>query len=62
VKVSEDELYGRIIRLALDGFFDELTGGSFFAEAIERRDSRSVAFQGLIAVRATFLQEEVAGT
>jgi HAMP domain-containing protein len=39
------------------GFFDELTGGSFFAEAIERRDSRSVAFQGLIAVRAAFVEE-----
>jgi hypothetical protein len=49
------------VREYLD-YLDELTGGSFFAEAIERRDSRSVAFQGLIAVRATFLQEEVAGT
>jgi hypothetical protein len=49
------------VREYLD-FLDELTGGSFFAEAIERRDSRSAAFQGLIAVRATFLQEEVAGT
>jgi hypothetical protein len=49
------------VREYLD-FLDELTGGSFFAEAIERRDSRSVAFQGLITVRATFLQEEVAGT
>jgi hypothetical protein len=49
------------VREYLD-FLDELTGGSFFAEAIERRDSRSVAFQGLIAVRATFLQEGVAGT
>jgi hypothetical protein len=38
-------------------FLDELTGGSFFAEAIERRDSRSVAFQGLIAVRAAFVEE-----
>mgnify|MGYP000052291821 CR=1 FL=1 len=27
-------------------FFDELTGGSFFAEVIERRDSSSVAFRG----------------
>jgi hypothetical protein len=35
-------------------FLDELTGGSFFAEAIERKDSRSVAFQGLITVRAAF--------
>jgi murein DD-endopeptidase MepM/ murein hydrolase activator NlpD len=49
------------VREYLD-FLDELTGGSFFAEAIERRDSRSVAFQGLITVRTTFLQEEVAGT
>jgi len=35
------------VREYLD-FLDELTGGSFFAEAIERRDSRSVAFQGLL--------------
>jgi hypothetical protein len=48
------------VREYLD-FLDELTGGSFFAEAIERKDSRSVAFQGLITVRAAFLQEEVAG-
>jgi HAMP domain-containing protein len=38
-------------------FLDELTGGSFFAEAIERKDSRSVAFQGLITVRAAFVEE-----
>ena len=38
-------------------FLDELTGGSFFAEAIERKDSRSVAFQGLIMVRAAFVEE-----
>jgi hypothetical protein len=44
------------VREYLD-FLDELTGGSFFAEAIERRDSRSVAFQGLIAVRAAFVEE-----
>jgi murein DD-endopeptidase MepM/ murein hydrolase activator NlpD len=43
-------------------FLDELTGGSFFAETIERRDSRSVAFQGLFTVRTAFLQEEVTGT
>jgi hypothetical protein len=49
------------VREYLD-FLDELTGGSFFAEAIERRDSRSVAFQGLITVRTAFLQEEVTGT
>jgi hypothetical protein len=41
------------VREYLD-FLDELTGGSFFAESIERRDSRSVAFQGLITVRAAF--------
>jgi murein DD-endopeptidase MepM/ murein hydrolase activator NlpD len=35
-------------------FLDELTGGSFFAEAIEKKDSRSVVFQGLITVRAAF--------
>jgi len=44
------------VREYLD-FLDELTGGSFFAEAIERRDSRSVSFQGLIAVRAAFVEE-----
>ncbi len=44
------------VREYLD-FLDELTGGSFFAEAIERRDSRSVAFQGLITVRAAFVEE-----
>ena len=48
------------VREYLD-FLDELTGGSFIAEAIERKDSRSVAFQGLITVRTAFLQEEVAG-
>jgi hypothetical protein len=43
-------------------FLDELTGGSFFAEAIERRDSRSVAFQGLITVWAAFVEEaEISG-
>jgi hypothetical protein len=59
-KVSHSEKV-EDVREYLD-FLDELTGGSFFAEAIERKDSRSVAFQGLITVRATFLQEEVAGT
>jgi hypothetical protein len=49
------------VREYLD-YLDELTGGSFFAEAIERKDSKSVAFQGLITVRAAFLQEEVTGT
>jgi hypothetical protein len=49
------------VREYLD-FLDELTGGSFFAEAIERKDSKSVAFQGLITVRAAFLQEEVTET
>jgi hypothetical protein len=38
-------------------YLDELTGGSFTAEAIERRDSNSVAIQGLITVRATFVEE-----
>jgi hypothetical protein len=33
-------------------FLDELTGGSFFAETIERKDSRSVAFQGLLTIKA----------
>jgi hypothetical protein len=44
------------VREYLD-FLDELTGGSFSAEAIEGRDSRSVAFQGLITVRAAFVEE-----
>jgi hypothetical protein len=35
-------------------FLDELTGGSFFAETIERKDSRSVAFQGLLTIKAAF--------
>jgi hypothetical protein len=41
------------VREYLD-FLDELTGGSFFAEAIERRDSRTVAFQGLLTIKAAF--------
>jgi hypothetical protein len=32
VKISEDELYGRIIRLALDGFFDEWRSASDVAK------------------------------
>jgi hypothetical protein len=49
------------VREYLD-FLDELTGGSFFVEAIERRDSRSVAFQGLITVWAAFVEEaEISG-
>jgi hypothetical protein len=44
------------VREYLD-FLDELTGGSFFAEAIERKDSRSVAFQGLFTVWAAFVEE-----
>jgi hypothetical protein len=44
------------VREYLD-FLDELTGGSFFVEAMERKDSRSVAFQGLITVRAAFVEE-----
>jgi hypothetical protein len=44
------------VREYLD-FLDELTGGSFFAEAIERKDSRSVAFQGLITVWAAFVEK-----
>ena len=43
--------------LAMGNFLDELMGSSFFAGAIEKRDSRSVAFQGLIAVRAAFVEE-----
>jgi hypothetical protein len=54
-KVSHSEKV-EDVREYLD-FLDELTGGSFFAEAIERKDSRSVAFQGLITVRAAFVEE-----
>jgi hypothetical protein len=41
------------VREYLD-FLHELTGGSFFAEANERRDSRTVAFQGLLTIKAAF--------
>ena len=37
VKVSEDELYGRIIRLALGGFFDEWRSASDVAKELLRR-------------------------
>jgi hypothetical protein len=37
VKVSEDELYGKIIRLALDGFFDEWRSASDVARELLRR-------------------------
>jgi uncharacterized protein (DUF2384 family) len=37
IKVSEDELYGRIIRLALDGFFDEWRSASDVARELLRR-------------------------
>ncbi len=37
VKVSEDELYGRIIRLALEGFFDEWRSASDVARELLRR-------------------------
>ena len=40
-------------------FLDELTGGSFSVEAIERNDSKSVAFQGFLTIRAAFLHEEM---
>jgi hypothetical protein len=43
-KVSHSERE-KDVREYLD-FLDELTGGSFFAEVIERRDSRSVVFSG----------------
>jgi len=44
---------------------NRLMGGSFSVEAAEmkgKEGKRSVAFQGLITLKATFLQEEVAGT
>jgi hypothetical protein len=37
VKVSEDELYGRIIKLALEGFFDEWRNASDVASELLRR-------------------------
>jgi hypothetical protein len=37
VKICEDELYGRIIRLALDGFFDEWRSASDVAKGLLRR-------------------------
>jgi hypothetical protein len=36
VKISEDELYGRIIRLALEGFFDECRNDSDVAMGLLR--------------------------
>jgi hypothetical protein len=43
-------------------FLNNLMGGSFIVEAAEKKGTRSVAFQGLIALKATFPQEKVAGT
>jgi hypothetical protein len=37
IKVSEDELYGRIIKLALEGFFDEWRSASDVAKELLRR-------------------------
>jgi hypothetical protein len=37
VKVSEDELYGRIVRLAMEGFFDEWRSASDVASELLRR-------------------------
>jgi hypothetical protein len=37
VKISEDELYGRMIRLALEGFFDEWRSASDVAKELLRR-------------------------
>jgi hypothetical protein len=42
-------------------FLNNLMGGSFIVEAAEKKGTKSVAFQGLIALKATFLQEGVAG-
>jgi hypothetical protein len=46
-------------------YLNNLMGGSFIVEAAERKGKMGrgvVAFQGLIALKATFLQEGVAGT
>jgi hypothetical protein len=37
IKISEDELYGRIIRLALEGFFDEWRSAGDVAKELLRR-------------------------
>jgi hypothetical protein len=37
VKISEDELYRRIMRLALEGFFDEWRSASDVAKELLRR-------------------------
>jgi hypothetical protein len=37
VKISEDELYGRIIRLALEGFFDDWRSASDVGRELLRR-------------------------
>jgi hypothetical protein len=42
-------------------FLNRLTDGSFSVEAAEKKGKRSVAFQGLLTIKAMFLQEEVAG-
>ena len=38
IKISEDELYGRMIRLALEGFFDEWRSASDVAKELLWRD------------------------
>jgi hypothetical protein len=46
-------------------FLNNLMGGSFVVEAAERKEKMGrgvVAFQGLLAIKAAFLQEGVAGT
>jgi hypothetical protein len=37
VKISEDELYGKIIRLTLEGFFDEWRSADDVAKELLRR-------------------------
>jgi len=45
VKISEDELYGRIIRSALKGFFDEWRSASDVARELLRRGWASKDFK-----------------
>ncbi len=43
-------------------YLNKLMGGSFIVEAAEKKGTRSVAFQGLIVLKTTFLQEGMTGT
>jgi hypothetical protein len=53
VKISEDEIYGRIIRLALEGFFDEWRSTSDVAKELLRRGRVSYGLQARQASSGT---------